>query len=130
MRNLLVLADSFEDLDPFDAAFVEAVLRIQGIDEVPTREQLRAALQELNDYIGALSRAPRSDDPVDAEWLDGHTLDSAASQFAFLFMQYGVLRVSQASRDQMAAFNHWWQTGELPTRPSSLHDRNTAAVAH
>src|SRR5690349_6666981 len=83
MQTLLVVADCLEDLDPFDAAFVEAVLHIQGIDEIPTRVQQHAALQLLNDYIGALSRVPHSDDPVDVEWLDGHTLDSAASQFAF-----------------------------------------------
>jgi hypothetical protein len=129
MRIAIVSAQSLQELDPFDYAFVEAVLRLQGIDVVPSQKQLHVAIQVLNDYFAALMRAPESRDPIDAEWLDGHTLDSAAAEFAFLFMHYNVLYVSQASGEQLAAFSHWWSTGEQPTQPS-LHVHRTAAAGH
>jgi hypothetical protein len=123
------IAAALEKLDPFDHAFVDAVLRIQGIDELPTSEQFRAARAVLDAYYSALMRAPASTSPLDEEWLEGHTLESAASQFAFLFTQYSVLYLSQASDAQIAAFTQWWQTGE-PPMPPALHVRSRAAAGH
>lgn len=40
--------DSLEKLEPFDHAFVDAVLQLRGIDEQPTFGQLKSALSVLN----------------------------------------------------------------------------------
>lgn len=101
-------------LDPFDFAFVDAVLHMQGVEGQPTAEEARAAHSVLDSYFAALMRAPISADPQDDEWLEGHTLESAAAQFAFLFFHFGVLSVNHATGRQRAAFSGWWATGELP----------------
>ncbi len=56
-------AESLEQLDPFDHAFVDAVLHLRGIDEPPSLEEFREALAELGTYYAALqasSPAPRA----------------------------------------------------------------------
>lgn len=104
---------SLSMLEGFDLYFVEAVLRIRGAGDDPTTEQLRAARAQFDGYYAAVIRTPEPDD-VDKEWLDGHTFDSAAAQFAFLYTQFGVIYVSQATADEIAAFTRWWTTDVLP----------------
>ena len=113
-------AQTLEQLDPFDHAFVDAVLRIRGVDEMPTFEQFKDAILVLEAYYSALMKAPSSKDPRDEGWLDGHTIESAASQFAFLFNRFDVLYVSQATHEQLAAFTEWWTTGDMPNELKHL----------
>lgn len=113
MQQTPSFAQSLLELDPFDHAFVDAVLRLRGIFELPSVDELKSALDELNRYYTALMQAPVSSDPADEPWLRGQSIDAAASRFAFLFTQFGVLYVSQATPRQRAALDAWWETGDL-----------------
>lgn len=101
-------------LDAFDRCFVEAVLRLRGITAEPAALQLRGACAQLDAYYAAITRAPEPQHDLDEQWLDGHTFSSAAEQLAFLFTQFGVLYVSQATAAQLQALNLWWTSGALP----------------
>lgn len=105
-------AESLEQLDPFDHAFVDAVLHLRGIDEPPSYDEFRSALDELASYYGALALAPPSTTALDDTWLDGQSIDVAAAQLAFLYCRFGVLYRSQAKPLQLAAFHRWWATGD------------------
>jgi hypothetical protein len=105
-------AESLEQLDPFDHAFVDAVLHLREIDEPPSYEEFRSALDELASYYGALALAPPGGTALDDTWLEGQPIDQAAAQLAFLYCRFGVLYRSQATPMQLLAFNRWWATGD------------------
>ena len=102
-------------LDGFDRYFVEAVLRIQGVNGLPTTEQVRSACAQLDGYYAAVMRAPEPAHTDDEEdWLDSHTFTSAAAELAFLYTQFGVIDMRQATTAETAAFKRWWLSGVLP----------------
>ncbi len=103
---------SLEQLDPFDHAFVDALLLLQGVDGPPTLDEFRAALEDLSSYYSALELAPPSTTALDDSWPEGQSIDIAAAQLAFLFSRFGVLYRSQATAMQLAAFQRWWVTGD------------------
>jgi hypothetical protein len=105
-------ANSLEQLDPFDHAFVDAVLHLHGIDEPPSFDEFRLALDELASYYNALALAPPGGNALDDTWLEGQPIDHAAAQLAFLYCRFGVLYRSQASPMQLLAFQRWWATGD------------------
>jgi hypothetical protein len=107
-------AANLSTLDPFDHFFVDAVLHLRGIDTEPTLDQLREACAVLDAFYRAVMKAPESEHPVDIEWLEGHSMDSAAAQFAFLYTQFGLIYLSQADVRQVDAWKFWWRTGEVP----------------
>ena len=101
-------------LDPFDHAFVEAVLLLRGIDGIPTSHELSEALATLNSFFSALMKTPVSRELDDFEHLDADSLDTAATMYAFLYTQFGLVYWAHASAEHLAAFAHWQCTGELP----------------
>ena len=105
-------AQSFEQLDPFDHAFVDTLLHLRGVDEPPSYEEFREALQELGRYYSALELAPPSTTALDDQWLSGESIDMAAAQLAYLFDRFGVLYRSQATSLQLLTFQRWWTTGD------------------
>jgi len=107
-----VLAQSLEQLDPFDHAFVDALLHLRGVDGPPTPEEFAAAHGELVEYYGALELAPASGTAIDDDWLEGQSIEAAAAQLAYLYSRFGVLYRSQATPMQLVAFHRWWATGE------------------
>jgi hypothetical protein len=112
MLKLATPDSSFESLDPFDHAFVDALLHLHGVDGPPTREEFSDALEELARYYSALELAPPSSTAIDDEWLEGQSIDVAAAQLAYLFSRFGVLYRSQATPAQLTAFQLWWANGD------------------
>ena len=112
MLNLAAPAQSLDQLDPFDHAFVDALLHLRGVDGPPALEEFRHALAELASYYGALELAPPSSTALDDVWLEGQSMDVAGAQLAYLFNRFGVLYRSQATTAQLAAFQQWWATGD------------------
>ena len=108
----LEVAQSLEQLDPFDHAFVDTVLHLHGVDEPPSYEEFRNALAELGRYYGALELAPPCSTALDDTWPDGQSIDAAAAQLAYLYNRFGVQYRSQAKPSQLAAFQRWWSTGD------------------
>jgi hypothetical protein len=100
-------------LDGFDRYFVDAVLQIRGVLDVPSPEQLREACTQLDAYYAAVMRAPEPPAADDEDWLDGHTFDSAATQAAYLYLHFGVVHVGQATAAETQAFSDWWLNGLL-----------------
>ena len=105
-------AHSLDQLDPFDNAFVDVLLHLRGIHEPPSYDEFKDALDELASYYSALELAPPNSTALDDEWLEGQSIDSAASQLAFLYHRFGVLYRSQATTAQLTAFQRWWITGD------------------
>ena len=105
-------ATSLDQLDPFDHAFVDAVLHLQGIDEPPSFAEFKSALDELASYYTALELAPPGGNALDDTWLEGQPIDGAAAQLAFLYCRFGLLYRSQATPLQLLAFQRWWATGD------------------
>jgi hypothetical protein len=105
-------AQSLEQLDPFDHAFVDAILHLHGIDEPPSYEDFRFALDQLASYYSALALAPPSGTALDDTWLEGQPIEQAAAQLAFLYCRFGVLYRSQATPMQLLTFQRWWSTGD------------------
>ncbi|RYZ58425.1 MAG: hypothetical protein EOP08_16275, partial [Proteobacteria bacterium] len=105
-------AQSLEQLDPFDHAFVDTLLHLRGVDEPPSYDEFSAALKELGRYYSALELAPPSTTALDDQWIAGESIDMAAAQLAYLFDRFGVLYRSQASPLQLLAFQRWWATGD------------------
>ena len=107
-----VFAQSLEQLDPFDHAFVDALLHLRGVDGPPSAEEFSAAHGELMDYYSALELAPACSTAIDDAWIEGQSIQAAAAQLAYLYSRFGVLYRSQATPTQLAAFQRWWTTGE------------------
>jgi hypothetical protein len=105
-------AQSLEQLDPFDHAFVDTLLHLRGVDEPPSYEEFRDALAELGRYYSALELAPPCSTALDDTWPEGHSIDAAAAQLAYLYNRFGVLYRSQAKPGQLAAFQRWWTSGD------------------
>ncbi len=112
MLNLAAPALSLEELDPFDHAFVDALLLLRGVDVPPSFEEFAAAMEELARYYSALELAPPSTTALDDEWIEGQSIDVAAALLAYLFNRFGVLYRSQAAPAQLAAFQRWWTMGD------------------
>ena len=106
-----IAAESLEQLDPFDHAFVDAVLHLRGIDEPPSLEEFREALAELGTYYSALQASSPAPRATEDDW-SGGSVESAAAELAYLFSRFGVLYRSQARPSQLAAFQRWWATGD------------------
>jgi hypothetical protein len=107
-------ARSLEQLDPFDHAFVDALLHLRGVDQQPSFEEFKSALDELGEYYEALELAPPSCTSIDDDWTDGQSIDAAAAQLAYLYSRFGVLYRSQATPTQLHSFQRWWMTGDEP----------------
>lgn len=106
-----IAAESLEQLDPFDHAFVDAVLHLRGIDEPPSLEEFHQALAELGTYYSALQASKTAPRTPEDDWTGG-SVESAAAELAYLFSRFGVLYRSQARPAQLAAFQRWWATGD------------------
>jgi hypothetical protein len=105
-------APSFDQLDPFDHAFVDALLHLRGVDGPPDADEYTAAYAELAEYYAALELAPACSTALDDEWLEGQSIEAAAAQLAYLYSRFGVLYRSQATPTQLLAFQRWWTTGD------------------
>jgi len=112
-------AHSLEQLDPFDHAFVDALLHLRGVDDEPSFDEFKAALDELGEYYAALELAPASSTAIDDDWMEGHSIDATAAQLAYLYSRFGVLYRSQATPTQLHSFQRWWMTGDEPTQLGS-----------
>jgi hypothetical protein len=113
LLNLAAPVQSLDQLDPFDHAFVDALLHLGGVDGPPALEEFRVALDELARYYSALELAPPSSTALDDAWLEGQSMDVAGAQLAYLFHRFGVLYRSQATTAQLSAFQQWWTTGDV-----------------
>jgi hypothetical protein len=102
-------AQSVEKLDPFDSAFVDALLLLRGVDEPPTMEEFSGALATLNRFYSALMKAPLAGD---AE-LTGENLYAQAMGYACLYERFGLVSFGAATRAQVDAVAAWISSGEL-----------------
>jgi hypothetical protein len=105
-------AQSFDQLDVFDHAFVDAALHLRGITETPTHEEFKLGLDDLAAYYSALALAPSGGSTSDDAWLERQPIERVAAQLAFLYCRFGVLYRSQAKPLQILAFHRWWATGD------------------
>jgi hypothetical protein len=104
-----------EKLDPFDSAFVDALLLLRGVDEPPTLEQFTGALSTLNRFYTALMKAPLARDVEDAE-ITEDSLYSQAMSYACLYECFGLASFGQATLQQRDAVAQWVANGDLPTK--------------
>jgi hypothetical protein len=118
-------AHSLEQLDPFDHAFVDALLHLHGVDDEPSFPEFKSALEELGKYYAALELSPPSGNAIDDNWIAGQSIEAAAAQLAYLYSRFGVLYRSQATPPQLLAFTRWWNTGD---EPMSLDIRATTLI--
>lgn len=105
-----------EKWTPFERAFIEAVLVLCGRHESPTLADYRAAVGTLSEFFTALARSPCSHeiDDLDGWAADPQSVENVATQYAFLFTQYGLAYWSHAGIEHTSAFTHWRETGSLP----------------
>ena len=112
--------------NPFDRAFVEAVLEVRGVHVNPTLEDFRHAVAILSEYYTALTLTPVAREgealAFDGGYPDHELLGSVATQCAFLFTQYGIACWSHAGIEQTEAYTRWRDTGKLPDqKPRQAH---------
>lgn len=96
---------SFEQLDPYNHAFVETVLRLQGTVGHPSLEEFAAALRTLGFYYEELAAATDRGDQVDESWLEDRDPADAGREHAFYFVQFGT--VTLPSVEQEHALQRW-----------------------
>jgi hypothetical protein len=106
-----------ERLDPFDSAFVDALLLLRGVDEPPTLDQFTGALATLNQFYTALMKAPLARDAEDLDVTED-SLYTQAMNFACLYEWFGLVSFSHATEDQTDAVTAWVRSGDLPTDTS------------
>lgn len=102
-----------EKLDPFDSAFVDALLLLRGIDEPPNLDQFTDALSTLNRFYTALMKAPLARDAEDVDVTED-SLYTQALSFACLYERFGLVSFSHATEEQIDAVTAWVRTGDLP----------------
>jgi hypothetical protein len=118
LRDVAVAnAQSIEKLDPFDSAFVDALLLLRGVDEPPTLDEFTSALATLNRFYTALMKAPLDRDAEDVEVTE-ESLYTQAMSYACLYEYFGLVSFSQATRWQMDAVSAWVNSGNLPSEYS------------
>jgi hypothetical protein len=103
MEQLVTRA--LEQLDPYTQAFVATVLSLRGVDGPASLEQLKGALRILDEFQDELAAAVDRGDPVEEDWLAGLSLEYAAQQHAFYFVQFGNVGIPTA--EQTEALHHW-----------------------
>jgi hypothetical protein len=79
-------------LNPFDLAFVRAVLEHRGLFRQPSPEEFDAALEELRRYRGQCLDNPRERDAWEPELAE----ESLAELRAKVFVMFGVTKPSPA----------------------------------
>lgn len=106
-----------EKLDPFDSAFIDALLLLRGVDEPPTPDEFTDALSTLNRFYTALMKAPLSRDAEDVEVTED-SLYTQALSYACLYERFGLVSFSQATCEQLDTVAAWVSSGDLPTAPA------------
>ena len=96
---------SYEQLDPYNHAFVATVLRLRGVGGIPSLEQFRAALLTLGRYYEDVAAAADRGDPVDMDWIEGKDAVNAGREHAFFYEQFG--SVTLPSVEQTHALQRW-----------------------
>ena len=104
-----VTARVLAQLDPYTQSFVATVLALRGVEGHPSLEQLKAALRILDEYHDELAAAIDRGDPVEEDWPAGATLEHAAEQHAFHFVQFNSVGIPTA--EQAAALQRWRNQG-------------------
>jgi hypothetical protein len=106
-----------EKLDPFDSAFVDALLLLRGVDEPPSLQEFTDALATLNRFYTALMKAPLARDAEGAEFTED-SLYNQAMGYACLYECFGLVSLSQATAAQRESVASWVSSGDLPTSRS------------
>jgi hypothetical protein len=101
-----------EKLDPFDSAFVDALLLLRGVDEPPTIEEFTDALATLNRFYTALMKAPLARDAEEVEVTED-SLFSQAMRYACLYERFGLVTFSEATPEQVDTVGAWVSSGDL-----------------
>jgi hypothetical protein len=96
---------SLDQLDPYNHAFVETVLKLQGVAESPTLEQFSAAMQTLSAFYLELAAAMDRGDKLNEDWLEGKDPSEAGQEDAFYFVSFGTAILP--SDEQVHAFHRW-----------------------
>ena len=109
---------SVEKLDPFDSAFVDALLLLRGVDEPPTLQQFTDALATLNRFYTELMKAPLTRDAEDIEVTED-SLYSQAMSYACLYERFRLVSFSQATSEQKDAVANWISNGDLSAADAS-----------
>lgn len=102
-----------EKLDPFDSAFVDALLLLRGVDEPPTLDEFTDALATLNRFYTALMKAPLTRDAEEVDVTED-SLYTQAMGFACMYEWFGLVSFSQATDQQIEAVASWVRSGDLP----------------
>lgn len=103
-------AEDPDKLDPFNRAFVTAVLRMNGIRGTANLEQFKAAIMTMSDYYTAMAASADAGAALeDDSWLEGLDIADAGQLAAFCFVRFGTITPPDAG--QRAAFDRWRGVG-------------------
>jgi hypothetical protein len=100
-----------ESPDAYERAFVNTVLRLQGVTDAPTEPQYADALRTFQQYRISVARMRQRDLAVDDGWLKGRLPEPAAVEHAFLFVRFDSVLLPNAG--QLKALNEWLAAARL-----------------
>jgi hypothetical protein len=90
---------------PYARAFIDTVLRLDGVHGMPTGRQIERAVSTFHLYGSVVSAVRPCDFSKTGAWLRGRLPEPAAIEHAFMFVQFNTVLPPNAG--QIKALNDW-----------------------